>query len=110
MEQTIILSNEEYNDIIDKKMTRIYTLYDGRKRAIQGGDNAFIENIETKEKTKVKIIKMSIYATFFDMYNEYFNMDFKNKYKNIEELMYNNPYTREQEEKYACVVFEINLI
>ena len=110
MEQTITLSNNEYNDIVSKNMTRIYTLYNGRKRAIQGGDYAYIENKDTKEKTKVKIIKMSIYATFYDMYNEYFNMDFKNKFQNIEELMYNNPYTAEEEEMYACVVFEIDLV
>jgi len=107
--------NPEYFELIKAgKKTREYRLYDGRRRAIQGGDIVTLKKLpDLTEEIKVRVIRMSIFATFYDMYNEYFNLDFKDDYNNVQEIVdetYEHFYSKEDEETYGCVALEIELI
>ena len=108
--ENYLIVDEETNNNIKNGTNRLYRLFDSRERAIQGGDIITLKN--DKQSIKVEVIRMSIFKYFKDMYNEYYNLDFKDKYSSIKEILDKTYtlYTKEEEELLGCVVFEIKLV
>ncbi len=92
---------------------REYRLYDEKRQKINIGDFITFVNTETKEKAVVSVIDMFVFDDFATCYQAFWDEDFANREKTLEEIVldtYENWWPKELEEKYGCVIIKIALV
>ncbi len=104
---------ENFEKIKLGQKCREYRLYDEKRRKIMPGDTITFYNTKTKESVIVLVESLHIYKKFEECYQEFWEEDFANRGKTLEQIVldtYQNWWSKDKEEKYGCVVIEIKLI
>lgn len=115
MEHKMKLYKENFEDLKLGIKKREYRLNDEKRKLIKIGDKIkFLKLPNLDEEITVKVTKIENFKNWYDCYKKYFNEDFKEKYKNVDEVVkdtYNGGYyTKEETKKNGCVVFTIQKI
>lgn len=115
MEHTMKLYKENFKELKLGIKKREYRLNDEKRKQIKIGDKIkFLKLPNLDEEITVKVTKIEKFENWYECYNKYFNEDFKEKYKNVDEVVkdtYNGGYyTKEETKKNGCVVFTIQKI
>ena len=105
------LHNNPFEKIKEGSKTIEMRLYDEKRRLINIGDIIEFTNRVTLEKIKVKVIKLHLFNSFEDLYNNFDNLSLG---YNIDEIKDFNDmckyYTTEEQKKYGVVGIEIKII
>ena len=109
MNHNMRLFPEAFNEVCNGKKKREYRLFDDKRRIIRVGDTITFHSIDDFENCTTQVEEIKSYNSFKEMYEEYWEEDFKDRYKDMDELMEDNLkyWSQEEEEKYGCVVFKI---
>mgnify|MGYP002583340562 FL=1 len=113
MNHEMRLFPENFEKIKLGQKRREYRLYDEKRRKIMLGDTITFYNAESKESVTVLVENLYIYKNFKACYQDFWEEDFSNRGKTIEEVIldtYQNWWSKDKEEKYGYVVIEIKLI
>ncbi len=111
MEHEMKLQPEYYNFILNGTKRIEIRLYDEKRRKIKENDYIEFTNLENGELIKVKVIKLHLFNTFKELFDNFDNSYFGHD-KNEEisyERMYDY-YTREEEKELGVVGIEIKII
>ena len=105
------LKNDHFERIKSGKKIIEIRLYDEKRRKIKENDYIVFTNLESGEIIKVKVIKLHLFNTFKELFdnfdNSYFGHDENEKISY--ERMYDY-YTKEEEKEYGVVGIEIKLV
>ena len=105
------LKNDPFERIKSGKKTIEIRLYDEKRRKIKENDYIEFTNLEDGEVIKVKVIKLHLFNTFKELFdnfdNSYFGHDTNEKINY--ERMYDY-YTKEEEKELGVVGIEIKLV
>ena len=105
------LKNDPFERIKSGKKIIEIRLYDEKRRKIKENDYIEFTNLENGEVIKVKVIKLHLFNTFKELFDNFDNSYFGHD-KNEEisyERMYDY-YTREEEKELGVVGIEIKLV
>ncbi len=105
------LKNDPFERIKSGKKIIEIRLYDEKRRKIKENDYIEFTNLENGELIKVKVIKLHLFNTFKELFDNFDNSYFGHD-KNEEisyERMYDY-YTREEEKELGVVGIEIKLV
>lgn len=86
-------------------------LYDEKRKLIKEGNTIEFTNIETQEKLAVKVIKLNIFKSFKELYDNMlaedlgYSKDEQASYTDMEEY-----YSKEEQEQFGVVGIEISII
>ena len=110
MEHTMKLFEKEFENLKSGRKNREYRLNDEKRKKIKVGDTIkFLKLPELNEEISVDVEKVETFTNWYDCYSKYFEEDFKNSYKNVEEVVKDTYeggyYTKEESEKNSCIVF-----
>lgn len=114
MQHTMGLYEEGFEKITNGEKLREYRLYDEKRRRLQVGD--LIEFTKLPEKTEgvtTRVIGLRIYKDWYSCYQAFFEEDLREHYESIEEAVkdtYDNWWPKEKEEKYGCVIIELERV
>lgn len=90
--------------------THGYRLYDRVGRHLKIGDEILIRlEPELKECVLVEIVGVARYKTFYDMYLDFFDVDFKYRYRSVNDILketFHHWYTEKEEKKYGAMAFK----
>ena len=106
---------KNFDKIESGQKLREYRLYDEKRRTINIGDTIRFVRISNPPKYLfADVIKIEIFNNWYDCYAQYFEEDFKDRYKTIEEVVddtYNGGYyTKEDSAKYGCCCITLSNI
>jgi ASC-1-like (ASCH) protein len=105
------LKNDPFERIKSGKKIIEIRLYDEKRRKIKENDYIVFTNLESGEIIKVKVIKLHLFNTFKDLFDnfdiKYFGHNDNDKISY--ERMYDY-YTKEEEKEYGVVGIEIKLV
>ena len=91
--------------------THGYRLYDRVGRHLKIGDEILIRlEPELKECVLVEIVGVARYKTFYDMYIDFFDVDFKYRYRSVNDISketFHHWYTEKEEKKYGAMAFKL---
>jgi len=110
---TMKIYPEYFNQLVDGSKTREYRLYDEKRQKIKLGDVIeFINTNDSKSTVLTKVIGLCVYKSFYTMYEEFFDLDFKNLYDTVEDIVIDTYpiYSKEQQEKYGGLVLKLKKI
>ena len=105
------LHNEPFELIKSGTKTIEMRLYDEKRRLIKENDIIHFTNRITGEEIKTKVIKLYLFSSFKELYNNFDNVSLgykvneKKDFKDMEKY-----YTEEEQCKYGVVGIEIKLI
>ena len=105
------LHNEPFELIKNGTKTIEMRLFDEKRKLIKENDIIEFTNRTTGEKIKTRVIKLHLFASFKELYNNFDNVSLG--YKINEEKSPNDMekyYTQEEQCKYGVVGIEIELI
>lgn len=111
MKHKMRLHNGPFEKIKNKTKTVELRLYDEKRKLINVGDIIEFENRVTQEKINVEVIKIHIFKSFKELYQNFdkisigYDAKEKSNPKDMEQY-----YTKEEQEKYGVVGIEISLI
>lgn len=92
---------------------REYRLYDEKRQKIKCGDTITFYNTQTEEKVTVTVEDIFVYKDFKSCYQDFWREDFAHRNVTLNQLVeetYSSYWSKDKEEKYGCVVFQIKLI
>ncbi len=101
---------EYFEQVRTGEKIREYRLYDEKRKQIKIGDMIIFQNTANLDETvSVLVEEISTFNSFFEMYNSYFDLDFKEQYKSVDDVVTDTYpiYTKEQQEEYGGVCFKI---
>ncbi len=105
------LYEQPFNMIKSGEKNIEYRLYDERRKKVQIGDIIrFIKLPNKDDEIFVLVEQIEIFDSFYNMYNKYFEIDFKNEYSSVEKVIqetYDSYYSKEDEIKYGCIAIKI---
>ncbi len=109
------LYKENFNKIAKGEKKREYRLYDEKRRLISIGDTIRFVKLPDKDKyLYADVTNIEVFNNWYDCYSKYFNEDFKDRYKNIQDVVddtYNGGYyTKEESDKYGCCCITLDNI
>ena len=105
------LHNEPFELIKSGTKTIEMRLYDEKRRLINNGDIIEFTNRVTGKKIKTKVIKLHLYSSFEELYNNFDNTSLGYKEDEIKDPKdMEKYYTREEQNKYGVVGIEIKLV
>ena len=114
MRHKMKLLAEVFEDLKLNNKKREYRLYDEKRRLMKLGDEIEFSKLPNLDETILtKIVGLSIYADFYNMYEDYFESDFKDSYNSVQDVVddtYNGYYTKEEEAKYGVIAIKIKKI
>lgn len=101
------LYEDNFKALITGEKTREYRLYDEKRRLIKVGDNILFKKLPLLDEEYLTIVeKIEIFSNWYDCYATYFDEDFKNDYKTIDDVVEDTYrggyYTKEESDKYGC--------
>ena len=104
------LDNKAFNLIKEGTKKVELRLYDEKRREIHEGDNIEFTNRVTNEKIMTTVIKLHIYRSFKELYNDFDKISLGYKSNEISDYrdMYKY-YSKELIEKYGVVGIEVEL-
>ena len=111
MKHELRLHNEPFELIKQGTKTIEMRLYDEKRKLIKQNDIIEFTNRITGEKIKTKVIKIHLFNSFKELYNNFDNeclgykYNEKKDYKDMEKY-----YTKQEQCKYGVVGIEIKLI
>ncbi len=112
MEHIMKLYEENFENLRYNNKTREYRLYDEKRKLIKIGDTIkFVKSPSLDEFIIVDVENIEVFTNWEDAYNKYFDFDFKDNYKNVDEIVtetYKDYYSKEETEKCGCVIFTIS--
>lgn len=90
---------------------REYRLYDEKRKLIKVKDTIkFLKLPNLDEEYIVEVTNIEIFKDWYSCYKKYFDIDFKENYKTIDDVVkdtYNGYYTKEESNKYDKVVLTL---
>ena len=90
-----------------------YRLYDRVGRHLKIGDEILIRlEPDLRECILVNIVGIAHYKTFYDLYTDLFDVDFKYRYRSVNDILKENFkhwYTEKEEKKYGAMVFKFEV-
>lgn len=109
------LYGENFERLKTRNKTHEYRLYDEKRRIIKIGDTIRFIKLPSKDQfLYADVINIEIFNSWHECYSKYFEEDFKNRYKNVEDVVedtYNGGYyTKEETEKYGCCCLTLSKI
>lgn len=115
MEHIMKLYEENFEELKSGKKKREYRLNDQKRKAIKVGDTIkFLRLPNLDEEIIVTVTNIERFTNWHDCYSKYFDEDFKDKYKNVNEVVEDTfdggYYTKEESEKNGCIIFSISKI
>lgn len=94
--------------------THGYRLYDAVGEALKIDDEILIRlEPDLKECILVKVTGIAHYKTFYDMYTDFFDVDFKYRYRSVNDILketFRHWYTEEEEREQGAMVFKFQVI
>jgi len=105
------LKNDPFERIKSGKKIIEIRLYDEKRRKIKENDYIEFTNLETGEVIKVKVIKLHLFNTFKDLFDNFDNSYFG--HDKTDEISYERMYdyyTKEEEKDLGVVGIEIKLV
>jgi ASC-1-like (ASCH) protein len=111
MKHMMTLYAGAFDDVKSGKKTREYRLYDEKRRKIKQGDTIeFFKLPGHVESVLTKVKRIRRYKDWYSCYTEFFDEDLRDHYSCVEAVVrdtYENWWTKEKEEKYGCLIIEI---
>lgn len=112
MEHIMKLYESNFNDLKTGNKKREYRLNDDKRKQIKVGDTIkFLKLPNLDEEVVVEVEKVETFDNWYECYEKYFEEDFKDDYENVESVVQDTYdggyYTKEESDKYGCVVFTI---
>ncbi len=111
MKHMMTLSAGAFDAVKSGSKTREYRLYDEKRRKVKPGDTIeFFKLPGHAESVLTKVRGIRCYKDWYSCYTDFFDEDLRDHYSCVEEAVmdtYENWWPKEQEEKYGCVVIEI---
>lgn len=109
------LYEDNFKALITGEKTREYRLYDEKRRLIKVGDNILFKKLPLLDEEYLTIVeKIEIFSNWYDCYATYFDEDFKNDYKTIDDVVEDTYsggyYTKEESDKYGCCCITLKRI
>ena len=106
------LNPDPFEMICSGKKTIELRLNDEKRQKIKVGDTIrFCKLPNLDEELVVSVTKVEVFSNWYDCYEKYFEEDFKDKYDRVEDVVEDTYrggyYTKEESDKYGCVVFTI---
>ncbi len=113
MEHTMRLFSTSFNNIKSGKRIREYRLYDDKRKQIKIDDTIRLLKLPNlDEELVVKVENIEVFSNWYDCYSKYYEEDFKDRYNSVEEVVQDTYdggyYTKEESNKYGCVIFTIS--
>lgn len=105
------LNDDPFNKIKSGSKTIEMRLYDEKRKKINENDIIEFTNRSTNEKIKVKVIKLHVFNSFKDLYNNFnkislgYDINDKENPKDMEKY-----YSKEEQDQYGVVGIEIKLM
>lgn len=103
---------ENFEQVKTGQKQREYRLYDEKRREIKPGDTVLFYNTETGETAAVVVTALHVFPDFKSCYAQYWEKDFSYCGMTLDEAVedtYKNWWPKQAEEKYGCVVMDIEL-
>lgn len=111
MEHIMKLNENAFNKIKNGTKVREYRVNDEKRKQVRIGDTIVFKKLpDLLEEVKVEVKDIEYFTNWEDCYDKYFDIDFKDMYKDKKEILedtYNNYYSQEESEKEGIVVFTI---
>lgn len=112
MEHVMKLYENSFNELKARRKKREYRLNDEKRRQVRVGDTIkFLKLPNLDEEFIVDVVQVETFDNWYDCYASYFEDDFKDRYSDVEAVVLDTYaggyYTKEESEKYGCVVFTI---
>ncbi|MBE6153084.1 MAG: hypothetical protein E7166_02490 [Firmicutes bacterium] len=112
MEHIMKLYESNFNELKNGSKKREYRLNDNKRSKIKIGDTIrFIKLPNLDEEIVVEVSKIEVFNNWYDCYAKYYEEDFKDSYESVDAVVQDTYdggyYTKEESEKYGCVVFTI---
>ena len=109
------LHGDNFDRMESGKKKREYRLYDEKRRLINIGDTIrFIRLPDADKYLYAEVINIEIFKNWYDCYAKYFEEDFKERYKTVQDVVddtYNGGYyTKEDSDKYGCCCITLSRI
>lgn len=106
------LNEYSFNEVKNGNKKREYRLYDDKRKQVRIGDTIkFLKLPNLDEEVIVDVKDIEVFDTWYDCYSKYFEQDFKDRYKDVDEVVQDTfsggYYTEEESSEYKCVVFTI---
>ncbi len=109
MQHIMKLYENNFYSLIEGNKIREYRLYDEKRKVIKIGDEIkFVKLPHLEDYIIVNVEDIEVFNNWYDAYRKYFEEDFKEFYDSIETVVndtYNGYYTKEESDKYGCVIF-----
>ena len=88
MEHIMKLYKENFEELKSGKKKREYRLNDQKRKGIKIGDTIkFLRLPNLDEEIIVRVTNIERFTNWHDCYSKYFDEDFKDKYKNVNEVV-----------------------
>jgi len=114
MEHIMKLYASNFTSLANNNKTREYRLNDSKRRLIKPTDTIRFQKLaDYDEEVIAEVLKREDFPNWYSCYEKYFDEDFKERYKDVEEVVqdtYNGYYTEEETKKNGCVVFTIKVL
>lgn len=112
MEHIMKLYESSFNDLKNGNKKREYRLNDDKRKLVRVGDTIkFLKLPNLDEEFVVDVKNIEIFDNWYECYKKYYEEDFKDRYKSIEEVVQDTYdggyYTKEESDKNGCVIFSI---
>ena len=109
------LYKENFDRMESLQKKREYRLYDEKRILINVGDTIrFIRLPDADKYLYAEVTRIDIFKNWEDCYSKYFEEDFKDRYKSVQEVVddtYNGGYyTKEDSDKYGCCCLTLSNI
>lgn len=94
--------------------THGYRLYDRVGRHLKIGDEILIrKEPDSKEAVLVTITGIAHYQTFKSLYTDFFDIDFKYRYRSVNDILketFRHWYSESDEKKYGAMAFKFEVV
>lgn len=110
MNHDMRLFPKNFQKVKSGQKQREYRLHDEKRRRVKVGDTITFFDTESNESLVVKVTNIKIFPDFKSCYRQFWKEDFEHLYSDINQAIeetYRYWWSKEQEAKYGCVVFEI---
>lgn len=103
MEPIMKLYASNFTSLANNNKTREYRLNDSKRRLIKPTDTIRFQKLpDYDEEVIAEVIKREDFPDWYSCYEKYFDEDFKERYRDVEEVVqdtYNGYYTEEETKK-----------
>ena len=109
MKHYMKLMDDPFKRIISGDKSIEIRLYDEKRRQIKEGDIIEFRNMDTDETLNVKVIRLYVFNTFNELFNNIDSSKFGYDIETLNNLIY-KIYTKEEEKEYGVVGIEIKVM